>query len=67
MHEMRIAVARAKLHEAKTVAIPIEPHGLGIDSDAIAERDGSEKVAVMEGDGHCNISTSVVDSPRLVL
>jgi hypothetical protein len=59
LHQMRIPVARRKLHEAKPVPIPVKPHRLGIDRDAIAEGQVGGQVAFMERDGHGNRPMSV--------
>ena len=47
LHDMRIAVAGGQLHQAKPVAMGREPHGLGVDRDAIAELDVGRQIALV--------------------
>src|SRR5262245_8691095 len=52
LHKMRVPVPRRELHEAQPVAIRIEPHRLGVDSNSRSEADTLGKITVVELVGH---------------
>ncbi len=51
-HEMRIAVAGRKLHEAEPVAVVLQPHRLGIDGDVALKFKPVGQVAFMQVNGN---------------
>ena len=48
LHELGLAVAARQLHEAKPVAIGVEPERLGIDGDGVAEGTAGRQVVSMQ-------------------
>ncbi|GAB6853747.1 hypothetical protein JCM15831A_07710 [Asaia astilbis] len=51
LDKMRFAVARRELYEAKTVAVGIEAHGFGIDSNDRTQIEIIGEVSIVEMDG----------------
>ena len=52
LHQMGVAIAGRQLHDAQTVASALQPHGLGIDRDRVAEVEPGRQIATVKGDAH---------------
>ena len=48
LHDMGISLAVGKLDETEPIAQGVEPHRLGIDGHARAERDAARQIALMK-------------------
>ena len=51
LHQVRLAVAGGKLHQAEPVAVRLQAHRLGIDRDHGAERQALRQVVPVQMDG----------------
>ena len=62
-HQMRIAIAIGKLHQAQPVALVIQPHRLGIDGNIALKREVGRQIAFMQDIGDKSSPLVICTSP----
>jgi hypothetical protein len=64
LHDVRLSVGAAKLHETQTIAVRVEPERFRVHGDGTAEVQAFRQIAFMESDFH--VALDSMRSLRLV-